>query len=298
MATKFLIRASRNPIFMVILAFANLAFAQSPRTKKVYLIANMPGVDNVFNEKTQLIPYQSPRWEESRKIFTTEVNAAVDGLFAGGATGVDVFDAYAGGMNLSTLTIQPKARLLVGRPVSPTLELDPTYSAVVFIGQQAMAGTEKGILNQTYDPRYIQNVWINGTPTGEIGVRTMLAGYFGIPVILLSGDDAACKEFRRLVPDGECAVVKWGESRFAGETLPTPKARDLIREMAQRAMERLPEIKPYRILGPVEVKVEFTTEGTSTHTWVLREGVEHLNQRTWVFRGKDIVDAWLKFRSF
>ena len=70
----------------------------------------------------------------------------------------------------------------------------------------------------------------------------------------------------------------------------------LIRDKARRALERLAEFKPYKITGPVEVKVEFTPRGTETFR--SREGIEQVNERTWVFRGKDILDAWLKYSSF
>jgi len=167
---------------------------------------------------------------------------------------------------------------------------------VIFIGQHAMAGAEKGILSHSYSSEGIQNIWVNDKPVGEIGGRVMLAGAFGVPVIMLSGDTAACKELHDLVPEAECAEVKTGVSRTAGFTLSHPAACALIREKARRAMERLPEFKPYRMAGPVEVKVEFTT--ASTASFRPREGVERLNDRTWVFRGKDISDAWLKYSSF
>jgi D-aminopeptidase len=98
------------------------------------------------------------------------------------------------------------------------------------------------------------------------------------------------------VPQAECAEVKSGVSRTAGFMLPHATACALIREKARRSMERLAEFKPYKLAGPVEVKVEFTTRGTETFR--PREGVEQLNARTWVFRGKDIIDAWLKYSSF
>ena len=124
----------------------------------------------------------------------------------------------------------------------------------------------------------------------------MLAGTFGVPVIMLSGDTAACKELHDLVPEAECAEVKTGVSRTAGFTLAHPAACQLIREKAYRAVERLREFKPYRMAGPVEVKVEFIN--ASAPRYRPREGVERLNDRTWVFRGKDILDAWLKYSSF
>lgn len=283
-------------VVILLAALALPAAGQVSKSKKIFVITDLEGVAGIFDSDTQCMPYQSPRWAESQKLLTGEVNAAVDGLLEGGATEVVVWDAHDGSRTLSVADIHPKARLLSGTPVSPTMELDSTYSAVVFIGQHAMAGTERGILSHSYSSQGIQNIWVNNQPTGEIGARTRLAGYLGVPVIMLSGDAAACKEMRGLVPNAECAEVKQGVSRTAGFTLPHAAACALIREKARRALERLGEFKPYQITGPAEVKVEFTPRGTEEFN--PREGVERLNDRTWVFRGKDIVDAWLKYSSF
>ncbi len=278
------------------LAAAALAPAEDRSPKKIFMITDMEGVDGIFDTDMQCLPYKSPRWEESHRLLAEEVNAAVDGLAQAGATDVVVWDGHDGSQTLSVLDIHPPARLLTGEPVSPTLELDGSYSAVIFIGQHAMAGAEKAILSHSYSSLAIQNIWVNGKPTGEIGARTMLAGTFGVPVIMLSGDTAACQELRALVANAECAEVKSGVSRTAGLMLPHTAACTLIREKAQRALAKLGEFKPYTVSGPVEVKVEFTPRGTETFR--PREGVEQVHARTWVFRGKDIVDAWLKYSSF
>ena len=278
------------------LSLASWASAQTEKPKKVYMITDMEGVAGIYDSELQVEPFQSSRWEESRKLLTGEVNAAVEGLLAGGASEVVVWDGHDSGRSLSVLDIHPKARLLTGRPISRTLELDAPYCAVVFIGQHAMAGAEKGILSHSYDSRGIQNMWVNGKLTGEIGGRVLLAGAMSIPVIMLSGDTAACKEIHDLVPEAECAEVKSGVSRTAGYMLSHPVACALIREKAQRAMQRLAEFRPYKIPGPVEVRVEFTT--AAGRVYETREGVERVNERTWAFRGKDIMDAWLKYGSF
>jgi len=280
----------------LLLIFAAQATSQTAGAKKVFMITDMEGVSGIFDTELQCLPYKSPRWEESRKLLTGEINAAVDGLFEGGATEVVVWDGHSSGQNLSVSDIHPRARLLTGGAVSSTLELDSSYSAVIFIGQHALAGAEKGILGHSYDSQNIQNIWVNDRPTGEIGARVLLAGVFGIPVIMLAGDTAACKELHQLVPQAECAEVKSGVSRTAGFMLSHPAACTLIREKARRGAERLTEFKPYRVIGPVEVKVELTTKGS--RGFRPREGVEQLNDRTWIFRGKDIMDAWLKFSSF
>ena len=98
----------------------------------------MEGVSGIFDTELQCLPYKSPRWEESRKLLTGEINAAVDGLFEGGASEVVVWDGHASGQNLSVLDIHPRARLLTGGTVSSTLELDSSYSAVIFVGQHGI----------------------------------------------------------------------------------------------------------------------------------------------------------------
>lgn len=296
MSSHFPARGIQAVSVVVTLVSAISAIAETAGPKKVFMITDMEGVAGVFDTELQCLPGQSPRFEESRKLLTGEINAAVDGLFDGGATEVVVWDGHDGSRSLSVVDIHPRVRLLTGAPVSATLELDATYSAVIFVGQHAMAGAEKGILSHSYSSRGIQNIWVNNLAVGEIGARVMLAGTFGVPAIMLSGDSAACHELRRLVPEAECAEVKSGVSRTAGFMLSHSAACALIREKARRSMERLPQFKPYRTTGPVEVKVEFTPQGT--RSFLRREGVEQLNDRTWVFRGKDIVDAWLKYSSF
>ncbi len=296
MSPSFLKHGTRALALVALLSSAITVNGQPSKPQKVFVVTDMEGVDGIFDSELQCIPYRSPRFEESRKLLTGEVNAAVEGLRDGGATEVVVWDGHDSSRSLSVLDIHPKARLLTGAPISPTLELDASYSALIFIGQHSMAGAEKGILSHSYSSQSIQNIWVNDKPVGEIGGRVMLAGTFGIPAIMLSGDTAACKEIHELVAEAECAEVKSGVGRTAGFMLSHPVARALIREKVKRAMERLSEFKPYRITGPVEVKVEFTTTGA--HSFRPREGVEQLNDRTWVFRGRDIVDAWLKYSSF
>lgn len=277
----------------MILAAALSAPGQNPRLKKVYMITDMEGVDGIFSGEDQVEPFKSPRWEESRRLLAGEVNAALAGLYDAGATDVVVLDGHDGSRTLSALDIHPPARLLAGSSISPTLELDASFSALIFIGQHARAGAQKGVLSHSHSSESIQNFWINDKPEGEIGVWVMVAGAFGIPAIMLSGDAAACQEIHQLSPQAECAEVKSGVGHRAGFTLSHAAACALIREKARRAMERLPEFKPYKIAGPVEIKVEFTPEGT--RLFPPRLGVERLSERTYVIRGKDILDAWLKY---
>jgi len=267
-------------------------FTQTAKPLKVFMTTDMEGVDGIFDFELQCNPQKSPLWEASHRLLTDEVNAAVKGLYEGGATGVYVYDGHDSSRSLAVLDIEPRAWLLEGGPISPTAELDASFSAFVFIGQHAMAGAEKGVLSHT-ESLEVQNVWVNGRPTGEIGFFVMMAGQLGVPAIMLSGDTAACRELHDMVPEAECAEVKTGVSHTAAWMMSHSAACALITETTRRAMQRQPQIKPYKLAGPVEVKVEYTPQGTPLIP--LREGIERLNDRTWVFRGKDIIDVCSKY---
>jgi D-amino peptidase len=279
---------------MVGLFYAGMAFGQTAKAVKVFMVTDMEGVSGVFDSDLQCLPGQSKRFDEGRRLETGEVNAAVDGLFDGGATEVIVWDGHDGSQTLSVLDINPKCRLFQGRPTPHLMGLNSTYSAVVLIGQHAMAGNDKGILSHSYSSLGIQNIWVNGKPQGEFGTIAMIAGELGIPIAMLSGDKAACQEVQGLTPWAECAEVKEGYTRTSGYMLPHPTACALIRQKAQRAIQRLGEMKLVQVPGPVEVKVEVTTRGTGR--WPLGNGIEQLDGRTWAFHGKTFLEAWNKYR--
>lgn len=280
--------------------------AAPPRTpKKVLVISDVEGLDGVVDFNLQCIPFKSPLYNESRKVLADEVNAATLGLAEGGATSIVVYDNHYGGHNLSVLDVNdaPPAdvELLSGNPVSRTLGLNSSYSAVVFIGLHAMAGTKNAVLPHSFTWN-IENIWVNGKKVGEIGARVMLAGELGIPAIMVSGDAAACDEFRALVPKGDCATVKW----YAGESLPAEAgaysmpiqdAEGIIQSTARSAMQRLASFKPYHMSGPADVRVEFFSPVGAPH-FKAEPGVRQIDARTWDFTGPDFISAWLKFRPF
>ena len=278
-------------VVAVMLVSAILVAAQATKPVKIIMTTDMEGVDGVFDWKLQCIPNVSPRWEESRKLLTGEINAAVDGLLEGGATEVVVWDGHHDGENLSSLDIHPQARLLTGLGNTTAFELDPSFAAHIFIGQHAMAGVETGVISHT-ESFEVKNLWVNNKLVGEIGLEVMHAASFGIPTIMLAGDTAACKELLDLVPQAECAEVKSGVSRTAGFTLSHAAACALIREKARRAVQRLAEFRPYRVPAPVDLRIEYVPGQPALPP---REGVERLNDGTWVLHGKDFMEAYYRY---
>ncbi len=251
-------------------------------------MSDMEGVNGIFNWAEQCNQRKSPRWKESQELLTGEVNAAVEGLIAGGATEVVVWDGHDGGETLSATDIHPKARLLIGSPIPPIREFDSTFCGIVFVGQHARAGPEDRVLPHSFFFN-IQNLWVNGKLVGEIGIRVIVAGEMGVPAIMLAGETTACKEIRELIPQVECAEVKSGVSATAGFTLPYSAACELIRSKAEAAMRRVGEFKPYRIDGPVEVQSEFAASVAPG------PDLRRVDERTVVYTGRNIIDAWFKF---
>ncbi len=226
-----------------------------------------------------------------RQLLTGEINAAVQGFFAGGATEILVWDGHDGSQTLSVLTVDPRAKLIMGG-LSTTMLMERGFSAVAFVGQHARANSAGGVMAHSYSSLGVQNMLMNGKPVGEIETRTALAGWFNVPVIFLSGDQAAAGQLREIVPEAETAVVKEGLANYACISLSADAARKLIRERASAAMSKIGRIRPYRIEGPVTIQIEYTSRHALGPDAGLRPGAEAIDARTIRFRGKDFLEAW------
>jgi D-amino peptidase len=283
------IEMKKYPALLLLLA-ANTLFAQQP--KRIFIISDAEGVAGVCRQDQT-----DPTNVEMRALLAGEVNAAVEGFLAGGADEVIVWDGHGTANNLSALTIHPKAKLLMGA-LPATMTLDRRYTAVAFVGQHSMANVRSGIMAHSYSSLGIQNMLLNGKPVGETETRTALAGAFGTPVILLTGDQAAVDEMRAIQPATELAVVKEGVGRYTCLTLSGPAARDLIRESARKAMAKISTIKPYLITGPVSIQIEHTTRSSLKMDAGYAAGAQVIDDRTIKFTGKDFLEAWIRYRMY
>ena len=238
---------------LLFLLFSILTWAQG---RRFLIITDMEGVGGVNNADEQLLPGQR-RFEESVRLLTGEVNAAVQGLKDAGAERIVVLDGHDGSRSLSITELHPAAELIQGRPTPATYYFsDREYDGVLFIGQHAMAGAKNGVLAHTQSFNVAQ-VTLNGKPVGEIGQAAAIAGYFRIPVIMLSGDQAACDEILDLQPKAETVAVKKGAGKASSLSLPHAEAKKRIQAAARRAAQRVREFQPWVVAGPVELKFEF-----------------------------------------
>jgi D-amino peptidase len=260
------------------------SFGQARKT--VFVITDAEGVAGICRQEQT-----EPKDPELRQLLTGEVNAAVEGFLAGGSDEVIVWDGHDGSQTLSAATIHPAAKLLTGG-LGPSMLLERKFAAVAFLGQHSMANVRAGIMAHSYSSLGIQNLRLNGQPIGEIGTRAALAGVYGVPVILLTGDIAATEELRKIVPDAELVAVKEGLGRYVCLSMSAQTARDRIRDAAKRAVGKIGQIQPYRIEGPVTIEIEYTTRNSLPLSAAKGAGVEVLDDRTIRYKGKDFMDAW------
>jgi D-amino peptidase len=199
-------------------------------------IEGVAGVTSFQNEA-----YDTGRYyEHAKRLLTAEINAAVDGLLDARCDDILVVDGHGpGGVLFDDL--HEAAKLLHGRPLARRSErgdIVRRYDVCMMIGQHAMAGVEDGTLNHTQSSRDIEYFTLNGKPIGEIGQFAMYHGHFGLPLIFLSGDIAACREAEELVPRITTAAVKEGLSRLSAISVSKVRSRALIREAAASAIQK------------------------------------------------------------
>ncbi|MFN7993346.1 MAG: M55 family metallopeptidase [Bryobacteraceae bacterium] len=255
---------------------------------RVFMITDAEGVGGVCRQDQT-----DPKDAEMRQLLTGEINAAVQGFIDGGATEVVVWDGHDGSQTLSTLTIDPRAKLAMGE-IGLTMLMERKWSALAFVGQHARANSRGGVMAHSYSSLGIQKILMNGSPVGEIETRAALAGWFNVPVAFLSGDQVAAEQLRAIVPQAEVAVVKEGLANYSCISLSADAARQSIRQHAAAAMAKLGSIRPYRIEGPVTFEIEYTSRHALGPDAGLKPGSEILDARTVRYRGKDFLEAWLR----
>jgi D-amino peptidase len=266
---------------------------------RVHIISDMEGVAGIV--KWEQVSGGEAMYEEGRKLYTGEINAAVRGAKASGATEIVVMDCHGAGKgwtfnSLIPEELDPACEFVVQNEWTEyTAFLEEGCDAALFIGMHARAGTPDGVLNHTVSGQQWQNLWFNGTLVGETGINAALCGQWGCPVLLVTGDRAVCREARELLGEGMTTVeVKEGLGQFSARQLPAPRARELIEEGARKALSDPRAVEPYDPGRPCEIKVEFkTTE--ATRTFGRKHGVEQLDERMIVSRADDWWSAWSQF---
>lgn len=243
----------------------------------IYIHTDLEGVTGI--DSFEMIQRDGPRFAECCELLMGDLNAAVDGAFAGGATHVTVLDSHGGGKNFVMEKLDPRAEYDTKENRKWWGKLDSSYSGTLFIGAHAMAGTINGFLDHTQNSLQWYNYIVNGRKTGELGQWGIVAGYYEVPMLMVSGDEAACVEARQFFGNIETAIVKRGVGRNQAELVESEEARKRIREAARRAISLIGKVKPYKVTTPMEIILEFN-RADFCESRLGKAGIERIDART------------------
>ncbi|MFI5482915.1 M55 family metallopeptidase [Streptomyces rubiginosohelvolus] len=229
---------------------------------KALISVDMEGISGiVHSSETNPERYD---YQRGRELMTAEANAVIAGVLDAEPTAdVLVADAHGTFRNLLPEQLDRRARLVRGKPraLNMLAGLDEETDAALFVGYHVRAGEGPGVLAHTMNGE-ILDVRVTGRSLGEIGLNAAMAGHLGVPVVLLSGDDAACAEAAALIPEAVTVPVKEALGMAAAVTLHPEEARDRLRRAAADAVSRRREIPPLSLTGPLDVEVDLASPHT------------------------------------
>ncbi|MEA4863706.1 MAG: M55 family metallopeptidase [Victivallaceae bacterium] len=219
---------------------------------KIYIMADMEGVSGVTGDTFVGGPFA----DEGRKLLTADVNACAAACFESGAETVVVRDGHSTGFNMRPGEVDPRVELVQGATGLTRFAGIKGSDAMILLGYHAMAGTPGAILEHTFSSKTIQNMWYNGRKVGEAGIDAMIAGEYGVPVIMISGDDKLCAEAGDWLPEAVKCRVKTGLGCNAGHTLPLVAAHRMIADCTAAAIAKISGIRPLVPQYPVTLRWE------------------------------------------
>jgi D-amino peptidase len=265
---------------------------------RVYISVDMEGVAGVVHEDQTdpTDPRHAGEYNRFRRLMTAEANAAIDGALAAGAEAVLVNDSHWLMRNLLAEELHPAAELLSGGPKLHSMVegIDGGFDAALFVGYHARAGAHHAIIDHTYTS-LVHEVRLNGHPVGELAINAALAGTYGVPVALVSGDQALAAEARELLGEAiETVVVKHAVGRFAARSLAQVEACRRIRAGAIASLGRRHE--PFRPASPVRLEVEFALTQMADMAELV-PGSVRAGGRTLAYADDDYLEVFRAWRA-
>jgi len=268
---------------------ASIGAQQAHQGLKVYISADMEGVVGTVTSD-QLGP-AGFEYQRFREIMTAEVNAAIEAARAAGATEILVSDSHGNGENLLMERLPSDIELVRSwpRPLGMMEGIDSTFDAVLLIGYHASTSNPRGVRAHTMSSANLTALRLNGRDMPEAGVSAAIAGDFGVPVVMLSGDDVIAAEARALLGDLETAVTKHAISYHSARTLMPDASYALIRQKVAAALGRLDDFRPYRLEGPITLDISLKNY-TPAEVLAYLPGVERLDSHTIRYVGGDMSE--------
>ncbi len=263
---------------------------------RILIMSDMEGVSGIV--KWDQVTGGKPMYEEGRRLYTEEINAAVRGAVAAGATEIVAVDCHGAGGDWTFNSfipelLHPDCEWVAGHPWGRYTELlEKGCDAALFVGMHARNHTPDGVLCHTISTVKWHNLYFNDDLVGETGVNAAVCGHYGCPVLLVTGDEAVCAEARDLLGDGLTTVaVKKGLTRYSARQIPPVRARQMIEEGAKQSLKNLKATKPYVPAKPTTITIELSSVEKAAD-FMGRHGVELVEPLKAVSRGKDWMEAW------
>lgn len=280
----------RRPLFLLVTLLLTPAIAEAQRPLKVYISADMEGIAGVVSAE-QLSP-AGFEYGRFREFMTAEVLAAIQGARDAGATTIVVSDSHGNGQNLLIERFSGDVSIVRSwpRPLGMMEGIDSSFAAVVFVGYHSSTNSLTGVRAHTMSSATLTSVDLNGVSVPEGGFNAAIAGRFGVPVVAVTGDDAAVGELQKLLGPVEGAVVKRAISFHAAQTMTPEAAQALIREKVKAGVLRRAELKPYVLTNPVRLDVSFKNYRQAEMLGYLSI-VQRTTSHSIRYVGKDILDV-------
>lgn len=263
---------------------------------KIFISADMEGIAGVVD--FEHIFRDQREHERARMLMTEEVNACIRGVISAGATEVVVNDSHGTMRNLYPEQLSQDAELISGSPkrLGMMEGIDGSYDAAMFIGYHTKKGS-KGVINHTYS-LCVRSIRIDGTEYGEFGINAMVAGFFDVPVICVSGCNEIMKEAKEMFPAIYGAQVKQTINERAAKSLHPKKAQDVIEATAKEAVQNLNKAKPFtRKNGEVSIEMSFVNTLHAENVAALPM-VEQIDPTTIAFKANNMMDGLIYIRNF
>ncbi|MEF3302257.1 M55 family metallopeptidase [Paenibacillus sp. GYB003] len=256
---------------------------------KIYVSVDMEGIGGI------VLPDQLRKgeffYQEGRQLLTNEVNAIVDALLEAGATDIVVKDAHATGFNFVPELLRPGATYLMGGTPIPNrfAGLDSTFDGAFLIGYHGMAGARRAVRDHTFSSASFQYVKLNGREVGEIALDSHLIGVHGVPVLLVTGDDAACREAKEELEGVAVYETKQAAGRHAALLKAPQQVRQEMREAVRAALAGRGGCKPRVIPGPYELEIRYTSTDMADGKYCDGVRSERLDGQSVLHRDDDLV---------
>jgi D-amino peptidase len=281
---------------IALIVCASLGEGQT-RKLRVFISVDMEGVAGAVSA-AQLWP-DGMEYQQFRRLMTAEANAAIEGALASGASQIVVADSHGNGLNIVSDELNPQARLIRGwpRPLQMMEGIDETFAAAFLVGYHASASVPYAVRSHTISSARYFSVRLNGQPASEAMLSAAIAGYFGVPVTMVTGDEATIQEVARTIDRKIVGVaVKRGIGYESADNVAPEAARAMIRAGAREALSMVGSVRPFQVKTPVKLEVTFKNIINAELLSYL-PNVERVDGATVAFKGRDILEV-VHFLSF